>query len=219
MSKIRVLLADDHAIVREGVRMLLESQPDMEVVGEATDGREAVAKAGLLRPDIVLMDISMPNMSGLEACRVIKQESPQVQVLALTIHESYEYFFRILNCGASGYVVKGATSQELLAAIRAVHQGGVYLYPSVAKSLVADYLRRVGTGEERHSYDGLTAREREVLKLVAEGRSNKEIADLLSLSVKTVMTHRANVMEKLGIHNRTELVKYAIRQGLIDVGR
>jgi len=216
MSKIRVLLADDHAIVREGVRIILESQPDMEVVGEATDGREAVAKANQLKPDIVLLDISMPGMSGLEACRLIKEESPQVQVLALTIHESYEYFFRIIHCGASGYVVKGATSQELLAAIRAVYQGGVYLYPSVAKALVEDYLRRVGTGEESLSYDGLTLREREVLKLVAEGRSNQEIADLLYLSPHTVQAHRAHIMEKLNLHSRLDLIKYALRKGFID---
>ncbi|MBI2906867.1 MAG: response regulator transcription factor [Chloroflexi bacterium] len=202
---------------REGVRRLLESQPDIEVIGEASDGQEAIDKTHLLKPDIVLLDISMPAVSGLEACQRIKERDPEVKTLALTVHDSHDYFFRILEAGASGYLLKEATSEELVAALKAVARGGVYLYPTIAKKLVKDYLYRVGTGEERASYDGLTDREREVLKLIAEGRSNQDIADQLYLSHHTVQTHRARIMEKLNLHSRAELVKYALRKGLIEM--
>lgn len=217
MSKIRVLVADDHAIVREGVQMLLEAHPDIEVIGEAVDGQEALDKAAQLRPDVVIMDIGMPGMDGLQATRRIKELSPDVHVLALTMHESNDYFFHVLSAGASGYVLKGATSADLISAVRAVHRGDVFLHPSVTKRLVTDYLRRVSDGEERASYDGLTNREREVLTLVAEGYTNQQIAERLVLSTSTVQTHRANIMRKLNLQNRTELIKYAIRQGLIDI--
>lgn len=215
MSKIRVLIADDHVIVRDGVRMILEAQSDMEVVGEASDGREALEKARQLSPSLVLMDIAMPGMNGLEATAAIKKDLPDVQVLALTMHEDYQYFFEMLRAGASGYVLKGASSADLLAAIRAVHEGGVYLHPAVAKNLVTDFIKRMEPGEEKARYDGLSDRERQVLKLVAEGKTSQQIADELFLSANTVQTHRAHIMEKLHLQNRTELIRYALRKGLI----
>lgn len=214
MPKIRVLLADDHAIVREGVRMILNAQPDMEVVGEASDGVGALRLAQTLKPDLALMDIGMPGMNGLEATRALKEAQPLIQVLILTMLEDEDYFFRILAAGASGYVLKGAGSDELLSAIRAVSQGGVYLFPTMAKKLVGDYLK--GQASSAAAADPLTAREREVLKLIAAGKMNREIAELMVISVNTVQTHRLHLMEKLNLHNRTELIKYAIRRGLID---
>ncbi|MCL4489323.1 MAG: response regulator transcription factor [Chloroflexi bacterium] len=211
------MLVDDHQIVRAGLRMLLQAQSDMEIVGEVEEGRAAVAQARALQPDVVLMDISLPDIDGFEATRQIKRALPNVSVLALTMHESDEYFFKMLQAGASGYVPKKAAPIDLVSAIRTVHAGGMFLYPSVAKALVHDYLGRVAQGDERDSYDGLTEREQEVLKLVADGLSNQEIADRLTISVKTVERHRANIMGKLNLHSRTELVKYAIRKGLIDV--
>ena len=217
MNKIRVLIADDHAIVREGLRALLEVQPDIEVVGEATDGEEAVNKTVEVQPDIVLMDITMPRMNGLEATRQIKQRSPDIKILVLTMHEGDEYFFNILDAGASGYFVKGGSSSELISALRAVWHGDVFLYPVMAKKLLHDYLQRVGAGDHKERYDGLTNREREILKFIAEGHTNQEIADLLVLSTATVQTHRAHIMAKLGLHSRTELIKYAIRRGFITL--
>lgn len=219
MSKIRVLVADDHTIVREGVSLLLQGEPDIEVVGEAMNGREAVEKCLQLRPDVVLMDIAMPELNGLEATKQVKSARPEIRVLVLTVHESDEYFFQALQSGASGYVLKGATSGELVAAVRAVSSGGIYLHPAVAEKLVADYLHRVSSsnGSVRTRYDGLTPREKEILILIAEGETNQGIADKLVLSPSTVQTHRANTMEKLQLHNRAELIKYAIRQGLIQL--
>ena len=216
MNKIRVFLADDHLILREGIRSLLQKVPDIEVVGEAGDGREAVAKTEQLVPDVVLMDITMPELSGLEATQQIKQRNPQIKVLILTMHETGQYLSGMLKAGASGYVVKTTASSELISAIRAVHQGDVYLYPSIARMLVEDYLQKVKAGEEKTNYEGLTPREREILRHIAEDKKNKEIADLLGISVRTVQTHRTNLMDKLGAHDRTELVKYAISKGLID---
>ncbi len=217
MNKIRVLIADDHAIVREGLRALLEVQPDIEVVGEATDGEEAVNKTVEIQPDIVLMDITMPGVNGLEATRQIKQRSPDIKILVLTMHEGDEYFFKILDAGASGYFVKGGSSSELISALRAVWHGDVFLYPVMAKKLLRDYLQRVEAGDHKERYDGLTNREREILKLIAEGHTNQEIADLLVLSTATVQTHRAHIMAKLGLHSRTDLIKYAIRRGFITL--
>jgi two-component system response regulator NreC len=217
MSKIRVLIADDHVIVREGIRALVEAQPDIEVVGEATNGEEAVIKAKEIQPDIVLMDITMPVMNGLEATKQIRQQSPEVRILVLTMHESDDYFFKILEAGASGYFVKGGSSSELVSALRAVQQGDVFIYPTMAKKLLRDYLQLVKAGQNEESYDGLTNREREVLKLIAEGNTNQEIADLVVLSVATVQTHRARIMAKLGLHSRTELIKYAIQRGFITL--
>jgi len=217
LPKIKLLMVDDHEIVRAGLRMLLQAQPDMEIVGEVDTGRDAVAKAKELAPDVVLMDISLPDIDGFEATQQIKRAQPNIAILALTMHESDEYFFKMLDAGASGYVPKKAAPTDLVSAIRVVHEGGVFLYPSVAKALVRDYMGRVAEGGERETFDGLTDREREVLKLVADGLTNQEIADKLTISVKTVERHRANIMGKLNLHSRTELVKYAIRKGMIDV--
>ncbi len=215
MKKITVLLADDHRILREWVKSLLEKAQDIEVVGEASEGGEAVAKAQALSPDIVLMDITMPGMNGLEATRQIKALRPNTRVLILSMHESNQYISQFLRSGASGYVLKDTAASELVGAIRAVFQGDAFLYPSIARKLLEEYLLKVQSGEEVESYDGLTGREREVLRMIAEGKSNKEIADALSLSIRTVQAHRANLMAKLHMHDRTELVRYAIRKGLI----
>jgi two-component system response regulator NreC len=212
MGKIRVLLADDHAIVREGVRMLLNAQPDVEVVGEAANGEQTIDLTRQLAPDIVLMDIGMPGMNGLQATRAVKAAQPQTNVLVLTMQEGQDYFFSILAAGASGYVLKGAHSAELLAAIRAVHKGGVYLDPMMAKKLMSDYLKR----GEQEKVSGLSDRERQVLRLIADGLTAQQIADKLVISVNTVQTHRLHIMEKLNLHNRAELIKYAIHKGLIQ---
>jgi two-component system response regulator NreC len=215
MSKIRVLICDDHTILREGIRLLLNSQPDMEVVAEAVDGRDAVKKARALKPDVILMDIAMPLLNGLEATRQICRDDSNARVLVLTMYESDEYVAQMLQAGAAGYVLKKVAGSELVYAIRAVFQGEAFLYPSITKRLVEDYLRRVESGQERTTFDGLTDREREVLQLIAEGHTNKEMADLLNLSVRTVQNHRAHIMEKLGMHDRGELIKYAIQKGII----
>ena len=217
MPPIRLLLVDDQDIVRAGLRSLLERHPEMEVVGEAGSGAEAVALAEQLRPDVVLMDVTMPGMNGAEATRQIKETAPDVNVLALTIHEDEAYFFEMLNAGASGYIPKRASPDDLLAAIRAAAAGDVYLHPIVAGTLVQDYLRRVRTGTERESYDGLTRRQQEVLTMIAEGLSNQDIGTRLGISVRTVERHRENIMARLNLHSRTDLVKYALRKGLIQL--
>lgn len=217
MSKIRLVMVDDHEIVRAGLRMLLQTQPDIEIVAEADNGRDAVARARELQPDIVLMDVALPDVDGFEATQQIKRALPRTAVLALTMHESEEYFFKMLQAGASGYVPKKAAPTELITAIRTVHEGGVFLYPALAKALVRDYIGRASESTEHAALDRLTEREQEVLKLIADGLTNQEIADKLTISGKTVERHRANIMSKLNLHNRTELVKYAIRKGLIEV--
>jgi DNA-binding NarL/FixJ family response regulator len=224
----RVLLADDHDILRHGLRLLLSLQPEaIEVVGEARTGREAVELARALQPDVVVMDITMPDMDGLEACRIIHQEQPATQVLMLTMHESEEYFLQALRVGAAGYVVKKAAPTELVMAISSVAQGGAFLYPGLAKALIRNYMERStrAPSDSPDPYEAardnaaqlraLTPREMEVLKLVAEGHTNQEIADQLVVSIKTVQAHRANVMEKLGLRNVTHLVRFAVRAGLI----
>lgn len=215
MERIRILLADDHAIVRAGLRLLLEAQPDMQVVGEAADGEETVRLARQLRPDVVVMDISMPDVNGLEATRRLKRERDDLRILALTMHEDERYFFEMLLAGASGYVVKGASPADLVQAVRCVGQGQAYLYPSLASKLLAEYVSRARDAREHE--DELTDREREVLSLIAAGRTGKEIAELLCLSVHTVERHRQNIMSKLRLHNRSELIKYAIRKGLVEL--
>jgi len=217
MSKIKVLVVDDHAMFRQGIRALLEGCEDVEIVGEATEGMEAIEKVLQLAPQVVLMDIAMPVMGGLEATRRIQKESPNTRVLVLTQYEDSEYILSLLRAGAKGYISKTATASELVSAICAVHKGESFLYPSAATTLIEEYLMRVGG--EKNEYERLTDREREILQLVAEGRSNREIADRLFISVKTVLRHRANIMDKLGFHNRTELIKYAISKGLIEMPR
>jgi DNA-binding NarL/FixJ family response regulator len=213
MSSIKVLIVDDHTILREGIASLLASSDDIEVVGQAADGREAVEKAREVIPDVVLMDIAMPLMDGLEATHRIRSDNPSVKVIILTQYERRDYVLSSLKAGASGCVLKKAMVSELVSAIRAAHAEDVFLDPSVAKIMIEEYLRHV----EQNPYDRLSRREREVLKLVAEGRGNREIAELLGVSVKTVLGHRTNAMEKLDIHNRTDLIKYAIRSGLISI--
>ena len=213
--RIRLLLVDDHAVLRAGLRTLLNAELDMEVVGEAADGKQAVQKVAELEPEVVLMDISMPVLNGLEATRQIRRAHPQVKVLVLTMHDSEEYLFQVLEAGASGYVPKKAADTELINAIRAVYRGEAFLYPTAAKALIQDYLERARAGEESDSFDRLTEREKEVLKLVAEGYTNQEIAYMLVISVKTVETHRARIMEKLEFRTRAELVRYALNRGLL----
>jgi two-component system response regulator NreC len=214
--KISLLLVDDHAVVRVGLRMLLESEPDIEIVGEAETAGEALEQVTHFFPDVVLMDIGLPDLSGIDATREIKRLSPETAVVALTIHEDEEYFFKMLEAGASGYVPKRAAPEELLTAIRAASQGEVYLYPSLAKLLVKDYLHQGTVDQEENTLDGLTVREQEILTLLADGASNSEIADRLTISPKTVARHRENIMRKLNLHSRSELVKYAIRKGIIE---
>lgn len=215
MAKIRIMLVDDHTLFRQGVRMLLEAQGDLEVVAEASEGAEALDKARQARPEVVLMDITMKGMDGLSATRKLLQEMPQAKVLILTMHGGDNYFFSALEAGASGYLLKEAAFSDVITAVRAVHQGGVFLYPSLAKRLVGDYLQRVTSGEERSSFERLTERERQVLELIAQGLTSQEIAAKLFLSVNTVQTHRAHIMEKLGLESRAELMKYAIRVGFL----
>jgi two-component system response regulator NreC len=217
MAKIRLILADDHAVVRSGLRMLLEAQPDIDIVAEAETGIEAVEKTRELQPDIVLMDIQMPGLNGIEATKQIKKLAPDTAVLALTMYEDDQYFFEMLHAGASGYVPKRAAPDELLTAIRSVGRGDVFLYPSLASRLVQDYLKRADSNDQPLIYDDLTPREREVLILIAEGLSNAEIAQELVISIKTVDRHRENIMRKLNLHSRVDLVKYALRIGLIDL--
>ena len=215
MAKIRVLIADDHAILREGVRALLALTDDIEVVGEARDGREAVDLAGKLDPDVVLMDIAMPGLGGLEAALEMKKLGLRPRVLILSQYEDREYVRRLLKAGVAGYVLKKSAGSELANAVRAAHRGGLVLDPEVARAAMEE----AGPKAPAHAdpYEALTDREKQVLKLVAEGLSNKEVAEALGISVKTAMTHREHVMEKLGLHNRTELVRFAIKKGVIRV--
>lgn len=217
MEKIRLLLVDDHDIVRAGLRMLFRAEPDIDIVGEAGDAHEALEAVDELKPDVVLMDVAMPGMSGIEATRRIKDTHPDTAVLALTMHEDEQYFFEMLNAGASGYVPKRAAPDDLVSAIHVVSQGDVFIYPSLAKLLVKDFLQRAESGSASQTEE-LTPREREVLTYIAEGLTNREIAHELIISVKTVDRHRENIMRKLNLHNRVELVKYAIEKGLITVG-
>ncbi len=215
MERIRVLIADDHTLVREGLRALLEGQGDFEVIAEASNGREAVERAIQLRPDVVLMDIGMPELDGLAATRQIVRTRPGIRILVLTVHETEDYFFRVLEVGAHGFLVKDAASTELVAAVRAVHNGGVYLHPPMAKRLVEDYLQRIGSGEERAAHAMLTRREREILALIGAGHTNQEIAEQLSLSINTVQAHRSHIIDKLNLHSRADLMRYAVRVGLL----
>lgn len=217
MDKIRLLLVDDHKIVRAGLKMLFQAEPDMEIVGEASSGASALKRVAELQPDVVVMDVAMPGMSGIEATRQIKEESPKTAVIALTMHEDEQYFFQMLAAGASGYVPKRAAPDDLVSAIRTVSQGQVFLYPSLAKLLVADYLQRGDPETDLSPSADLTPREREVLTCIAEGYTNREIGEKLTISVKTVDRHRENIMHKLNLQSRVDLVKYAIEKGLITL--
>lgn len=212
---IRLLLVDDHAVVRSGLRMLLENEQDLVILGEAGTAAEAVSLAASLEPDVVLMDIGLPDATGIDATKRIKQAQPTLAVVALTIHEDEEYFFQMLQAGAIGYVPKRAAPEELLTAVRSAAAGEVYLYPSLAKFLVHDYVNYRRAGSADNVVNTLSERESEVLAHVAEGKSNQAIADALGISPKTVARHRENIMRELGLHSRTELVKYAIRHGII----
>lgn len=215
MPKIRVLVVDDHAIVRDGICALLNLAGDIEAVGEAANGREALEMVGKLLPDIVLMDIAMPLMNGLEATRRIHKESPETKVIVLTQYEDKEYVFPVIEAGASGFVSKTAASSELTAAIRSVYHGDSYLSPSIARLLVEDYRQIASIRRSQDPAEQLTDREREILKLLAEGHSTQEIARMLVISPKTVERHKTNLMAKLDIHNRLDLFKYALRKGII----
>lgn len=212
MSRIRILLADDHAVLRAGIRVLLEMQPDFEVVGDASDGAQALAAVRRLRPDVVLMDIGMPGMDGLAATRQVKEISPCTRVLILTQHENREYVLPALKVGASGYVLKRSEGDELLNAIRTVHAGGTFLDPAVA-GVIAEEIRH-GTGED--PYDSLSDREREVLLLLAQGKTHRQIGDALFISAKTVDFHRTNILRKLGLSSRAELTRFAVQRGLLQ---
>jgi DNA-binding NarL/FixJ family response regulator len=214
-GKIRVLIVDDHAILREGVRALLQLHPDFEVAGEASNGTEAIEAAARLDPDVVLMDIAMPGLGGIEAAIELKKQGRRARILILSQYEDREYVRRLLKAGVSGYVLKKSAGAELANAIRAVHRGGLVLDPEVARTAMEEGGPAAPGAAD--PYDALTDREKQVLKLVAEGRSNKEVAEVLGISVKTAMSHREHVMEKLGVHNRTELVRFAIRKGVIRV--
>ena len=216
MAKIKVLIVDDHAIVREGIHMILALHDDIEVVGEAADGIEAIDEVNKLLPDVVLIDIAMPKLGGLEATLEIRKISPQSKILVLTQYDNTEYIYRFLKAGATGYVLKKAVGSDLVSAIRAVFQGKAFVDPSIADRVIKGFLEQPEVSEDAILYDKLSDREKQVLKLIAEGYTMQQIADMLILSIKTVMTHRTNLMEKLGIHNRTELIKYAIREGLVS---
>jgi two-component system response regulator NreC len=217
MEPIRVLLAEDHTIVRKGLLSILADQLDVEVVGEAENGREALRLTEQLHPDVVVMDIAMPLLNGLEATRQIKRYHPAVKIIVLTMHTDEEYVCRLLQAGASGYVVKQAAPAELLLAVHAALRGDLFLSPAITSPVIAQYLEQDGLIDS--SYDTLTDREREVLQLLVEGYSNREIADTLTISIKTVQTHRSNLMTKLGIENLCDLVKYAIQRGILPLGQ
>jgi len=214
-GKIRVLLVDDHAVLRAGLRALINAEPDMEVVGEAGNGEDAVARARELRPDVVVMDIAMPRLNGLEATKRIVELGMPTKVLVLTMHSEEQYLTQVLQSGGMGYVLKRSADTELMEAIRTVNRGEAFLYPSATRLLVEDYLGKIRGSHDRDSYGELTEREREVLKLTVEGFSNQEIADKLIISPKTVDTYRARIMEKLNIHHRSELIRYALKKGLL----
>lgn len=215
---VRLLLVDDHPIIRSGLRMLFQAEPSLTIVGEADSGAAGIAMVEQLHPDVVIMDVAMPGMNGIEATRRIKAVSPETTVLALTMHEDEQYFFEMLNAGASGYIPKRAAPDDLVSAIKVVAKGNVFLYASLARFLIRDMADRA-EAEPQTGEDVLTAREREVLTLIADGYTNREIADTLVISVKTVERHRENIMAKLDIHNRVELVRYAIKKGMIDASK
>jgi DNA-binding NarL/FixJ family response regulator len=212
---IRIILAEDHAVMRRGLRLVLEEQPDFEVVGEASDGREAVALAESLKPDVAVLDITMPNMNGIEAARQIGAKQPDVAIVVLSMHSDEGYVLRALKAGARGYLLKESPEADFIQAIRSVSQGKAFFSPAVSRMLVEDYVRQLRDKDVEDSYELLTQRERELLQLIAEGKSNKDVANMLNLSLYTVETHRGNIMEKLNLHSVPELILYAVRKGVI----
>ncbi|HKD71715.1 MAG TPA: response regulator transcription factor [Candidatus Acidoferrum sp.] len=216
MRKIRVLLADDHQLMRSGIRLMLEREADLSVVGEASDGREAVALAKSLRPDVVVMDIGMANLNGIEAAQQMTGDRPEIAVVMLSMHSDESYVLRALKAGARGYLLKDSAEADLIKAVHAVAGGKSFFSPAVSKVLLDDYVRKLRRSGTEDAYDLLTPREREVLQLIAEGKSNKDIANLLNLSVYTVESHRANLMEKLNVRGLPELILYAVRKGIIS---
>jgi len=218
MGTIKVLVADDHTILRQGIKALLANQEGIEVVGEAKDGREAIKVIEELLPDVILMDIAMPGLNGAEATRRIKKKFPKMKVLVLTMYANEEYIFQILNAGANGYLVKETAFQDLISAIKAVYSGESFMSPSISKKVVNGYIQQA-RGDKKKICEVLTPREREILQLIAEGNSSKKIAEALFISPKTVETHRTHIMDKLNIHNRSGLIKYAIRKGMVDIDK
>jgi DNA-binding NarL/FixJ family response regulator len=216
MSKTRILLADDHGIVRKGLRYLLERQPDMEVVGEAKDGREAVRLSEELDPAIVIMDIAMPFLNGIDATAQIVKRDPKIGVIILSMHSDESYLVRVLTAGAKGYLLKDVAEMDLVRAVQTVAQGKPFFSPQISQALLEDYMRQLNQRGLQDSYDLLTDREKEILQLLAEGKSNKEAAALLDLSVYTIETHRANLMQRLGLHSTAEIVLYAVRKKIIS---
>jgi two-component system response regulator NreC len=217
MKKIRVLLAEDHTIVRQGIASLLKAESDMEVVGEASNGLEAIELTQKLVPDVVLMDIGMRHLNGLEATREIKKLSPSVKVLVLTMYDNEEWIFQILRAGASGYLIKDSAMTDLTSALRSVYQGDSYLSPSISKKVIEEYIRKAELGEKKGIEDLLSCREKEILQLMAEGNSVPQISSLLCISKKTVEAHKTHIMEKLNIHDKVGLINYAIRTGLTKI--
>lgn len=214
---IKIIIADDHKIVRAGLEMMINDQEDMTVIGTASDGQEAYQKAIELKPDVVLMDLNMPpGENGLIATKKLKEAAPDIKVLILTMHDDKEYIFRVLQAGASGYVLKSAEDLDLIQAIRTVYQDEAYLYPKATKLLIEDYMEKVAKGEQDDPFDTLTPREQEVLSYFAKGYTNKEIGEKLYVSVKTIESHKSKIMDKLGIRTRPELVKYALKHGLLE---
>lgn len=216
MRKIRILLADDHQLMRRGVRLMLEREPDLTVVGEASDGREAVALAKSLKPEVVVMDIGMPNLNGIEAAHQLTQDHPELAIVMVSMHSDETYILRALKAGARGYLLKDSAEADLIKAVHAVAGGKSFFSPVVSKLLLDDYIRKLKRSGTEDAYDLLTPREREILQLIAEGKSNKDIANLLDLSVYTVESHRANLMEKLNLHGLPELILYAVRRRIIE---
>jgi DNA-binding NarL/FixJ family response regulator len=216
VKQIRILLADDHNVMRRGLRLLLESQPDFKVVAEAADGRQAIAEAEAQKPDVVVLDVAMPNLSGIEAAQRILSDAPSIALIVLSMHSDEGYVLRALKAGAKGYLLKDSAEGDLIEAIRAVSQGKTFFSPEISRMLVEDYVREIRSRGIEDSYELLTSREREILQLIAEGRSNKEVATALNLSLYTVETHRRNLQDKLNLHSLAELILYAVRKRVIS---